>query len=429
MSGAELLYAFVLAGLAISGACVGRFLNHCIAVFPQHERLRGQLRGLNGAVSLCGRCGHPPTGPAKLPVVGWVLTGGRCQQCRSRLSWQPPLVELLTAILFALVYSLEVPMSLAADDSVLWSGTRVLGPQQVDIFPAAIWLHARYLLHMVMICGLIVATAIDARLRIIPDGCNLPIFVVALVVSTVMAQTFILPIWFQDASSVRNIFLPLMPESWRPWLGPWDPTDFVRQWPRLHGFLVSLVGAIVGAGSVWVIRVVGTWALKQEAMGFGDVVLMGMIGSVIGWQPVLIVFLLAPGLAMAVALFNWLRHRDNEIPYGPFLSAATLLLLLAWPVIWPMAKPMFDMGPFFILTLVIMTMALAVTLQLVQLIKRLLGFQVGVDEENLWTSADHLQYYGQERPDEQTGQWSVDQWEGGRAGRGLKHYHQWKSGR
>ncbi|GAB5444580.1 MAG: hypothetical protein Fues2KO_49290 [Fuerstiella sp.] len=429
MTGGELVYGCVLIGLAIIGACIGRFLNHCIDVFPKHERLRDQLRYLKDVDKSCARCGHRPTGTSKLPIVGWLLSAGRCGQCRSRLSWQPPFVELVTAVLFVMVYWLEVPPSLVPQDSVLWSGTRVVGPQQIDLFAAGVWLHARYLLHMVMICGLIVATAIDARLRIIPDGCNVPIFFVAVVVSGLMAQTFILPIWFQDASSVRNIFLPLVPPDWRPWLGPWDPTDFIQQSPRLHGLLVSIVGAIVGAGSVWVIRVVGTWALKQEAMGFGDVVLMGMIGSVIGWQPVLIVFLLAPGLAMIIAVVNWLMHHDNEIPYGPFLSFATLLVLLAWPLIWPVAKPMFDMGPFFILTLAFMTMALAVTLQLVQMVKRLFGFQVGPVEENLWTSGDHLHYYGQERPDEQTGQWPVDQWEGSRSGRGLKQYHDWKSGR
>ena len=191
---------------------------------------------------------------------------------------------------------------------------------------------------------------------------------------------------------------------------------------------MSVAGAIVGAGTVWIVRIVGQWTLKQEAMGFGDVVLMGMIGSVLGWQPVLVVFIVAPSLAIFAALVNWFVHRDNEIPYGPFLSAAAVLLLMTWPVTWPLAKRIFDMGAFLVVMTVCMVIFLAAALQLVQLIKRMFGFSFDPQFEDDWLPADQLLYLSQEKPDEQTGQWSIEQWPGGRSGRGLQQSHAWKNG-
>ena len=75
-----------------------------------------------------------------------------------------------------------------------------------------------------------------------------------------------------------------------------------------------------------------------------------------------------------------------------------------------------------------MVVLLAVSLQLVQLLKKLFGLRTDFDqfEESVWGSADQLHYESNERPDEQTGQWPRDAWEGRRAGRGLGHNHRWR---
>ena len=158
----------------------------------------------------------------------------------------------------------------------------------------------------------------------------------------------------------------------------------------------------------------------------GDVILMGMIGSVIGWQPVLTVFLFAPMLAISASVINWLANKDKHIPYGPFLSLATVLLLLTWPVSWPYAKGFFDMGPAFVLMLVFMMVFLAASLQIIQVIKGILGWETDFYDEDEWPPADQLIYQSQERPDEQTGQWDIDQWPGSRSGRGLLAQQTWK---
>jgi prepilin signal peptidase PulO-like enzyme (type II secretory pathway) len=84
--------------------------------------------------------------------------------------------------------------------------------------------------------------------------------------------------------------------------------------------------------------------LRREAMGFGDVTLMAMIGSFIGWQAALVVFFLAPFAGLVVGLVQWIFHRDNEIPYGPFLCLATLAVILYWNELWDRTSEIFALG-------------------------------------------------------------------------------------
>ncbi|MFY9255424.1 MAG: prepilin peptidase [Fuerstiella sp.] len=419
----------LLPALAVVGAFVGRFLNICAVRFPEHLELRKQLTSLGKPWTVCKRCSVAPSSVECIPILGWLINGRRCHSCKARIAGVFTVIELLTAALFVAVYLCEIhvtPGSNFANGLSSIEGPR--GPEIIKSFwSPGVWLHLRYALHMLMICGLIVATEIDRRLRIIPDGSTVPITVFAIAASLAFGQLYIVPIWFQDASTVAML-KPIVPAFLKPLMVPWDPTEFIQTWPRLHGLLVSLAGAVAGAGSVWIVRQIGFLVLQQEAMGFGDVVLMAMIGSVIGWQPVLFVFVLAPLLAIFVAVINWVAHRDNEIPYGPFLSLATIVILLGWPVLWPLVKRMFDMGPMLPLLAVLMIVLLAASLQLVQLIKRLFGIQTGPpdDIEAEWTSADHLFYYNYERPDQQTGQWKQELWPGTRAGQGLKRSHDWR---
>jgi leader peptidase (prepilin peptidase)/N-methyltransferase len=74
-------------------------------------------------------------------------------------------------------------------------------------------------------------------------------------------------------------------------------------------------------------------------MGFGDVTLMAMIGSFLGWQPVVLVFLLAPLCGMAVSISVRLFTGRTFIPYGPYLGAAAFLVLVSWRWIWMFEVP------------------------------------------------------------------------------------------
>ncbi|MCA9035227.1 MAG: prepilin peptidase [Planctomycetaceae bacterium] len=419
---------FVYGCIFVLGCCFGSFLNVCIHRFPSRYKLWDQLKALNSSRSGCPKCGAAIQWRDNIPLLGWLMLAGKCRNCRRPISFRYPFVELLTGLLFVLMYWIEMPPDryVSIQQAGLYT---VLGPQNItDHLSPDVWLHLRYSLHMMMICCLIVATFIDFELRIIPEACTDPWIVVAILASTAVGQCFIVPLWFQDLS-VANILREELPSVLKPLMFYWDAVEFAQRHPHLHGFLTSLAGFCMGYGVVWFVRTAGSRVLRQEAMGEGDVWLMAMIGSVIGWQPVLIAFFIAPLLAIASALITWLVRGDRYSPYGPWLSMATVLVLVGWPTVWPAAKRIFDMGPALVPIAVFMMSALVVSLQLTQLIKRILGFPLYYDEEEPtpeWSSADHLTYYNAERPDEQTGQWQVSQWPGCRAGRGLSQSYRWR---
>jgi leader peptidase (prepilin peptidase) / N-methyltransferase len=100
------------------------------------------------------------------------------------------------------------------------------------------------------------------------------------------------------------------------------------------GLLTGLVGMIGASGMVWAMRIVGTVALRREALGFGDVTLMMMIGAFLGWQAGVVIFFLAPLAALVVGFLQMILRRDDEIFYGPFLCLATLAVMTRWASFW-----------------------------------------------------------------------------------------------
>lgn len=418
---------FVLGCLFVIGCCIGSFLNVCIHRFPSRQRLRDQLKSLNSHGSGCPKCSVAIRWYDNVPLFGWLLLRGRCRNCRLPISPRYPLVELLTGILFVVLFQLEMPSNFwgTVDPGGLYTPD---GPQNLTTFwPAPVWLHVRYALHIAMICCLIVATFIDLELWIIPDGSTVPMMLFALLVAGTFGQVWIVPVWFQDASVVSTL-RSIAPDWMKGLLFSWDSLPFAIAFPHLHGFLVSAVGLMVGGGIVWMVRLLGAWVLKREAMGFGDVVLMAMVGSVIGWQPVLVVFFLAPIPAISVAMLSLIFRRRDEIPYGPWLSLATFLLLAAWKTIWPFAERVFDMGPFVLLMGLFMFVMLFVSLHLSQLVRKLLGFRAA--DPGAEPVDDGIpMIYPSDRSDPGAGQWDRPLWPGQRAGQGLAGYSRWRHGR
>ena len=106
------------------------------------------------------------------------------------------------------------------------------------------------------------------------------------------------------------------------------------------GLLTALVGMIGASALVWAMRIVGSAALRREALGFGDVLLMMMIGTFIGWQAGVMVFFLSPFAALLVGLLQLVLRRDDEIYYGPFLCLATLAVIVRWGHFWNADTPL-----------------------------------------------------------------------------------------
>jgi prepilin signal peptidase PulO-like enzyme (type II secretory pathway) len=147
-----------------------------------------------------------------------------------------------------------------------------------------------------------------------------------------------------------------------------------RTWPRIGegawcGLLSSLVGLVGSGALVWAVRLIGTAALKREALGFGDVTLMMMVGTFLGWQACLFTFFLAPFAGLAVGLLQFLLRRDDVIPYVPYLCLAAMAAVVAWAPIWNWARPLFAVDGLVPAALVLVLLMLGVLLTLWQTIK------------------------------------------------------------
>jgi len=110
------------------------------------------------------------------------------------------------------------------------------------------------------------------------------------------------------------------------------------------GLISGLVGMAAGGGLVWLVRIIGKATLRREAMGFGDVTLMAMVGAFFGWQACLAVFFIAPFAGLAVGLVTLILHRNKEIPYGPFLCLGAVVVTVFWARIWDRILPVFWLG-------------------------------------------------------------------------------------
>ncbi|MFV0445999.1 MAG: prepilin peptidase [Planctomycetaceae bacterium] len=414
------------------GAICGSFLNVCVYRLPQypHGQFWPAIRGLWTPPSTCPRCRTQIAWYDNVPIFGWLHLRGRCRTCRMWISPQYPLIELLNGLLFLLVYWLEVPLGMQAslEQSCLFSP---LGPQAFpglgNLSPEW-WVHLRFVYHLMLVEALLAASLIDFRLMIIPDTVTLPTMAFGVLAATAVGRLGILPVWFQEPRLARD-FAYVGPD-WLQWMvsdGPAVP-EWITAHPHLHGLAVSVAGLAMGAGLTWLVRAVGTWGLKREAMGDGDVVLMAMIGSFVGWQPVIMAFFLAPVFTLLLLLARMTFRLSQEIPYGPFLSLGTLATVLGWRWVWPSFERMFSLGPLLILFFTAGLGLFVAILLAMQGIKRLFGISAYSDETvGEWTAADQNQFFAGEQVDRHFGRWrQSSDWPGAAAGRGSLHHERWR---
>jgi leader peptidase (prepilin peptidase)/N-methyltransferase len=137
--------AITIAFLCVLGLVVGSFLNVCIYRLPRGESLMWPG-------SRCPHCGRSLHWYENIPVAGWLALGGRCRTCRTRISVQYPIVELVTAAVFVAGY-------------LLYGWTPLLA------------------LRLLFACAMIVLFAIDLQHHILPNVITLPGIVAGLAAS------------------------------------------------------------------------------------------------------------------------------------------------------------------------------------------------------------------------------------------------------
>jgi leader peptidase (prepilin peptidase)/N-methyltransferase len=293
------IHAILVLGLFAIGTVVGSFLNVCIYRIPWEK-------SVIWPASHCLKCWHAIAPQDNIPVVSWVALRGECRHCGARISIRYPLIEGLVGLLFASIYVVDV----------IYGARIPWGP-----LPA--WIPLRLTYHLVLVALMVAATFIDYDLQIIPDEITVTGMIIGIGLGALIPQI-------------------------RP-----EPSTTLTLWA---GFRVGMVGLLVGGGLVMVFRVVGRLLFRKEAMGFGDVTLLAMIGAFLGWQAAVLTFFIAPFFGLIHALWKsavWVAKllsrqpttaADREMAFGPYLSMAALALLLSWTWLWlGWAKNYFDL--------------------------------------------------------------------------------------
>jgi leader peptidase (prepilin peptidase)/N-methyltransferase len=264
----------VLSG--VMGAMFGSFLNVVIHRLPERQSL---VR----PGSHCPHCETPIRFYDNLPVLSWLVLRGKCRHCGAGISLRYLGVELLTAGLTVLVAWLM----LTRPDQPRWG-----------MFFASVFLTYT----------LIPVTFIDLKLKIIPDRITKPGMVIAPVVSLMVPELYSL-------SPLKAAFYEIGDK------------------PRVVALLICLSGMAAGAGAIWFMGALGRLLFKKDAMGLGDLKLMGFVGGFVGPVGVLMAILIGCVLGSVCGVVAYIFTRSSYIPFGPFLSAGTLLVLLWRPEI------------------------------------------------------------------------------------------------
>ena len=100
--------------------------------------------------------------------------------------------------------------------------------------------------------------------------------------------------------------------------------------PHINGILGAILGAHVGALVVWATRIFGSLGFGREAMGMGDVHLMFGVGAVLGAGMSSVAFFLSPLPALLIHLYLVFTDPKRAVPFGPYLSFASILVMFVY---------------------------------------------------------------------------------------------------
>ena len=192
-----------------------------------------------------------------------LVLNARCRHCGTHISARYFIVELLTAVLFSLVW--------------LKYGLSLLTP-----------------VYGLLVFGLILGSFIDCDHLIIPDRVTFGAWIAGL------------------------LFSPLLPE-------------LHGQLTAWAGFQAAVIGLAVGGGLLLAVSVIGRLIFRKDAMGLGDVKLLGGLGALLGWQAVLFIIVAASFFGSFVGIYLIIkrgRRWRSRIPFGPYLAGAAMLWIL-----------------------------------------------------------------------------------------------------
>ncbi len=250
----------------ILGLVIGSFLNVLIDRLPKNESMLGR--------SHCDNCKKTLSWKDLIPVISFVYLHGKCRYCHTPLSYQYPLIELVTGTMFALTY--------------LYLNNPISNIQyQISNDPIFYLLFSIYYFFIVSV--MIVVFFADLKYGIIPDKIIFPAIVVVLIYLAV--STFYIP-----SSGVLSSIL---------------------------NHLSSALGSFFFFLFIYLIT-------KGRGMGFGDIKLSFLIGLILSFPTVVLALYIAflTGGSTGIILILWRKKSlTSKVPFGPFLVIGCLISL------------------------------------------------------------------------------------------------------
>jgi leader peptidase (prepilin peptidase)/N-methyltransferase len=224
--------------ITLFGLLFGSFLNVLILRIPKEE-------SVVFPASHCPKCNNNLKWWHNIPLISWLLLGGKCAFCKEKISFQYPLIELSSAVIFLLSY-------LKAGD--ITHGV-VIG------------------LVFALLLGL---SVIDFRYKAVPDSLNLGALTLAIFSSSAI--------------------------------------------------LTNFTNALLFAGGFSLLRFYVSYATKKEALGEADIMIAATIGAMVGVKLGVVAIFLSAIIALPV--FIYIKERDYEVPFIPFLAIALFLVTI-----------------------------------------------------------------------------------------------------
>ena len=264
------LWTIMLFWVFIFGSCLGSFLNVCIWRIPRGE-------SLSKAASHCGSCNTPIKWYDNLPLISYIVLGGKCRACKQHYSMRYFTVELICAILFTL--------------AVLSAGLQQLP-------------RAFILLSWIAIFYGVGISWIDAEHRLIPDKMSYSCAIAGL-----LTVGFFPEVWGENVTWYNAVFS-------------------------------SFLSGAIPAAFLAIFAIAGKIITKKEVLGWGDVKYILTAGILTGFPGAFfsLFFSSLTGTVYGAVISIILKRpfARVKIPLGPFLTAGTLIWIFAGKLIWNM---------------------------------------------------------------------------------------------
>jgi leader peptidase (prepilin peptidase)/N-methyltransferase len=260
------------------GACIASFLNVCIWRLPRNESV---IR----PASHCPNCNASIKWYQNIPIISYLALGGKCANCKKPISMRYTIVELLGGILFLAAYLQWAMPATFADMPI--AGMRPL--MTLACVPVC-WL---------IFSGLILGSFIDLEHFYLPDRVTIGGMVLGVPASILIPELQLERSWFDSL-------------CW------------------------SLAGLAFGFFFLWGMGAVFSKLFKKDALGFGDVKLMGAVGAFFGPIAVLFVLIVSSIVGSIVGIGLIIKGRAKlggftAVPYGPFIAVAVLVWMFWGP--------------------------------------------------------------------------------------------------